>query len=62
MDNPPIYPITWIILTTLYIFIKHKNNHFCGVCSSFIIFKDFIYLFMRDTERESETQTEGEAG
>ena len=27
-------------------------------------FKDFIYLFMRDTEceRETETQAEGEAG
>ena len=23
-------------------------------------FKDFIYLFMRDTEREAETQAEGE--
>ena len=33
-----------------------------------IIFKDFIYLFMKDTqreracEREAETQAEGEAG
>ena len=27
-----------------------------------IFFKDFIYLFMRDTEREAETQAEGEAG
>ena len=25
-------------------------------------FKDFIYLFMRDTEREAETRAEGEAG
>ena len=25
-------------------------------------FKDFIYLFMRDTKREAETQAEGEAG
>ena len=24
--------------------------------------KDFIYLFMRGTEREAETQAEGEAG
>ena len=24
--------------------------------------KDFIYLFMRDTEREAETQAEREAG
>ena len=28
----------------------------------FIFFKDFIYLFMRDTERDAETQAEGEAG
>ena len=27
-----------------------------------IIFKDFIYLFMTDREREAETQAEGEAG
>ena len=29
-----------------------------------IFFKDFIYLFMRDTQREkeAETQAEGEAG
>ena len=26
------------------------------------IFKDFIYLFMRDSEREAETQAEREAG
>ena len=25
-------------------------------------FKDFIYLFMRDTQRETETQAEVEAG
>ena len=30
----------------------------------FILFfkKDFVYLLIRDTEREAETQTEGEAG
>ena len=27
----------------------------------YLFFKDFIYLFMRDTEREAETQAEGEA-
>ena len=27
-----------------------------------LLFKDFIYLFMKDTEREAETQAEGEAG
>ena len=32
-------------------------------CLFFLIFKkDFIYLFMRDTVREAETQIEGEAG
>ena len=25
-------------------------------------FKDFIYLFMRNTERKAETETKGEAG
>ena len=31
--------------------------------SSCVLFlKDFTYLFMRDTEGESETQEEGEAG
>ena len=28
----------------------------------FILFKDFIYLFMRDAQREAETQAEGEVG
>ena len=28
----------------------------------FFFLKDFIYLFVRDTEREAETQAEGEAG
>ena len=28
----------------------------------FFFFEDFIDLFMRDTEREAETQAEGEAG
>ena len=28
----------------------------------FFLFKDFIYLFMRDTEGEAETQADGEAG
>ena len=28
----------------------------------YIYFKDFIYLFIRDTQREAETQAEGEAG
>ena len=28
----------------------------------FSLFKDFIYLFKRDSEREAEAQAEGEAG
>ena len=28
----------------------------------FYFFKEFTYLFMRDTEREAEIQAEGEAG
>ena len=32
------------------------------ICLLLIFFKDFIYLFMRDTQREAETQAEGEAG
>ena len=31
-------------------------------CGEIICFKDFIYLFIRDTESEAETQAEGEAG
>ena len=29
---------------------------------SLFFLKDFIYLFMRDNEKEAETETEGEAG
>ena len=29
---------------------------------TFFFFLDFIYLLMRDTQREAETQAEGEAG
>ena len=34
----------------------------CSTCRFFFFKKDFIYLFMRDTDREAETQAEGEAG
>ena len=30
--------------------------------TSFYFFEDFIYLFVRDTETQAETQAEGEAG
>ena len=30
--------------------------------TNILFFKDFIYLFMRDTQTEAETQAEGEAG
>ena len=38
------------------------NSQFSRGACFFNFFKDFIYLFMRDTEREAETQAEGEAG
>ena len=40
----------------VYIISKHIVICFC------LFFKDFIYSFMRDTEKEAETQAEGEAG
>ena len=36
-----------------------ESNSLSLVC---LFFKDFIYLFMRDTEIEGETQAEREAG
>ena len=38
----------------------HIFTHFLS--SLLFFFKDFMYLFMRDTQREAETQAEGEAG
>ena len=40
---------------------KHKLPIDANLLFLFI-FKDFIYLFIRDTQREAETQAEGEAG
>ena len=47
-----------IVLGLLAIYILLWRNVF-----KFFVhfFKDFIYLFMRDTQREAETQAEGEA-
>ena len=46
--------VEWeLILVTQVVFIGHHL---------FIYFKDFIYLFMRDTEEEAETQAKREAG
>ena len=39
---------------------SQREQEYC--CLLFFSFKDFIYLFMRDTQREAETQAEGEAG
>ena len=43
-----------------------RLNELGTTCKAFIyfilFFKDFVYLFMRDPEREAETQAEGEAG
>ena len=45
------YPMPKLVLSVLHKFIFFL-----------LFFKDFIYLFMRDTHREAETQAEGEAG
>ena len=45
---------------TVFFFYFFINYFFLKIHLSF--FKDFIYLFMRDTHREAETQAEGEAG
>ena len=34
----------------------------CEDFPKYFFFKRFIYLFMRDTQREAETQAEGEGG
>ena len=41
---------------------KLANGALNMVFLDLFIFKDFIYLFMTDTERGAETQAEGEAG
>ena len=41
--------------------IKLQGSHVIKILT-FILLKDFIYLFIRDTEREKETYSEGEAG
>ena len=38
------------------------HRHACLLSPSHFLKKDFIYLFMTDTQREAETQAEGEAG
>ena len=40
----------------------HLHAHTKYLCNAINFFKDFIYLFMRDTETETETHAEGEAG
>ena len=46
-------------LQVLSIFIA---NLIFSIKPYYYFFKDFIYLFTRDTQREVETQAEGEAG
>ena len=41
--------------------MRHDAYNFFKVLF-FFFFKDFIYLFMRHTQGEAETQAEGEAG
>ena len=53
-------PYYFLVLYSIYI---HKNIHVNSLLFIYL-FKDFIYLFMRDPvrEREAETQAEAEAG
>ena len=37
------------------------SPHFSKILHYIYIFKDFIYLFMRDTQKERETETETQA-
>ena len=46
----------------LFIFISSRFQNILSFKRRKFFLKDFIYLFMRDTEREAETQTGGEAG
>ena len=46
----------------VYTHTLKKSTIYPKIRFYFIFLKGFIYLFMRDTEREAETQTEGEAG
>ena len=39
-----------------------KNSEKILKAARDFFFKDFIYLFMRNTHREAETQAEGQAG
>ena len=48
------FPIIHIVLK--FFSDQILKDFFVCVC------EDFIYLFMKDTEREAETQAEGEAG
>ena len=41
---------------------QQGNKYVIFVQTIWLFFKYFIYLFMRDTQREAETQAEGEAG
>ena len=53
------YIFYFILKSRILLFIKFE-----GILFLFFLFKYFIYLFMRDThtQREGETQAEGEAG
>ena len=44
--------------------MEGRQSHFPAPAKFILLFdfRDFIYLFMRDTEREAETKAEGEAG
>ena len=41
---------------------KGRTQEYVVAGGFVVFFKDFVYLFMRDTKKEAETQAEGEAG
>ena len=45
-----------------FLFYTAIVQHHVFILILFITLIFFLYLFMRDTQREAETQTEGEAG
>ena len=51
--------VVYYICNIYYLFLLFKNNFYVYY---FLFLRFFIYLFMRDTERETETQAKGESG
>ena len=67
---PPFLLSQLLFCTSCFIYSTISIDCMLNMCLTLFYFfkdftlfsKDFIYLFIRDTEREAETQAEGEAG